>query len=170
MLMNTRENPKRVLLLFAVCGAVVVAATAYATQSRATPAKSTAFGAASVAVRDAWATTLRCQYAHGASKRPVGHGGSFEVVGLTAEIREACRSAEDKAEEAMASPEYAAELRAVGLLMRDVYACVERRGFRLGKDDSGGHTAADPARRAAFASCKRSTFASAAVSELVPLP
>lgn len=129
----------------------------------------TAFGASSVAVRDAWAATLRCQYAHGAFKRPLGAGG-FEVVGLTPEVREACRSAEAKAEAAMASPGYVAEQFALGRLLRDVYACVERRGFMLGSDDSGGHKSADPARQAAFVSCKRSTFAAASVSELTPLP
>ncbi len=117
---------------------------------------STPYGEATRQVQEAWAATLRCQYAHGATKRSIGDD-SFEVVGLTPAIRASCGEYEAAATKAMATPAYAAERRAASLLMRDVWACVEARGLDVGSDTGADtHGTVAPEVRSTFAACKSS--------------
>jgi hypothetical protein len=99
-------------------------------------------------------------------------GGSFEVVGLTAEIRAACKDLEDAADAAMATPEYANESTALGEVMSAVWTCVQNRGFTVGNDHAGDdhHAAAQAGIQAAFAMCKQLVESDRGVKDVQALP
>ncbi len=161
-------------------GATVVAATGVALAARGSsseappPAASVApasapYGEATVRVRNAWAATLRCQYEHGAKKRSL-RSESFEVVGLTDEIRTACREYQAGADSAMATEAYLRERRGISELMHEVWACVEDKGLIIGDDSSvEGDRRVSRAFRAAFTACRDSIEASRGLVRPDPL-
>ncbi|MCW2687788.1 MAG: hypothetical protein JWR37_2678 [Mycobacterium sp.] len=175
VLMIARATHQKRLVAIASCVLVALVATAtYASATRGTGSKShataDAMGPATLAVRDAWAADLRCEYANGATKKVLGNG-SFEVIGVTPAIKSTCKSLEDAATAAMASPEYASERAALGNVMRDVWSCVEAQGFVVtdqpGRDT---HTPAQPGIQSAFETCKQQVESGAGIKDVQPLP
>jgi hypothetical protein len=125
---------------------------------------------ASVRVRDAWVRVLRCQYAHGATKQPLG-GDSFQVVGLTSEIRAACADLEAQAQGEMSSAAYVAERAVITDVVRAAWACVASKGIELGDDHAISDTATvPPGTEAAFRQCKERVEAERGLTEPAALP
>jgi hypothetical protein len=125
---------------------------------------------ASVLVRDAWASVLRCQYAHGATKQLLG-GDSFQVVGLTSEITAACADLEAQAQGEMSSAAYVAERAAITDVTRAAWTCVTSQGIDLGNDHTVGDTAtAPPGTEAAFRECKERIEAERGLTAPAALP
>jgi hypothetical protein len=166
-----------IAVLVLAVAAIVVTATYARTRSHAhivrpvaaRPA-TTPFGPATRAVRDAWAAVLRCEYARGATKKPI-EGNSFEVVGLTADIKAACAGEQQAADQAMADPAYASERAALGIFMRDVWSCVSAKGVAVGQDTGRDDHQPEPAGAPqAFAACKQQLEAARGLQEPAPLP
>lgn len=113
---------------------------------------------------------LRCEYAHGATRQSVS-GVSFEVVGLTSDVKAACAPLENAAQQAMADPSYASERAALGQVMQKVWSCVETRGIVIGHDTGRDDHQLEPAGAPeAFAVCKNQVEAAQGLEEPAPLP
>ena len=107
------------------------------------------------------ASWLRCDYAHGATRQPIGTGrDSFRVVGITAEARRACASEAASAEAIQHTQAYADDAVATAQLTRAALQCVQALGISL----SG------PGVSAAEQTCKQRLEAARGVVEPAPLP